>query len=338
MTDTATSERAFKQHTIEMVLRAEQPIAHHEGVVGNEAVVMRESVFLPNGRKARVPIITGDTIRHGLREASARATLEAAGLLEAVHGESALRLMFAGGQMLKGTDTLRLDDYREMADLFPPLALLGGCAGNRIIPGQIEVGRAYLVCEESAHLMPEWVSAWADELGIERNGGRAHVERVQRVRMDPMLRPEMRALLSTESREEIERRLLRSDAASEDDDDDAEKVKTKSAMLPFAYEVVAAGSLFFVRMHARTTTLLEHDMLHVMLAAWLARPVVGGKRGTGCGLLRLVECRGLTRVEMAPSARNALSFGVEAPEVERFRAHVAARAERLGVWLAGVAA
>lgn len=327
----------FKQHTIEMILRAEQPIAHHEGTIGNEAVVMRETVFTPQGRKAHVPIITGDTIRHGLREASARATLEAAGLLEAVHGESAIRLLFAGGQMLKSADALRLDDYREMCELFPPLALLGGCAGNRIIPGQLEVGRAVLICEESAHLMPDWLAPWLTEHEIECNGARAHIERVQRVRMDPMLRPEMRALLSSEAREEVERRLLASDNAAATDDD-AEKAKTKSAMLPFAYETVAAGSLFFVRIHARTTDLLQHDMLHVMLASWLARPVVGGKRGTGCGLLKLIECRGMTRVEMAPAERDALSFGVSAPEVERFRAHVAARAERLAVWLGKVAA
>jgi hypothetical protein len=331
------SERVYRSHTIEMVLRAEQPIAHHEGAVGNEAVVMRETVFGPTGRKTRVPIVTGDTIRHGLREASARATLEAAGLLDAVHGESALRLMFAGGSMTKGADALRLDEYREMVELFPPLALLGGCAGNRIVPGQIEVGRAYLICEESAHLMPEWVSAWMDELDVERNAARAHIERVQRVRMDPMLRPETRSLLSADARAEVEGRLLRSDSASANEDD-AEATKSKSAMLPFAYETIAAGSLFFVRIHARTTTLIESDTLHVMLAAWLARPMVGGKRGTGHGLLRLVECRGMQRVEMAPSESDALSFGASSPEVERFRAHVAERAERLGVWLGKVAA
>lgn len=331
------SDAKYQQHTIEILLRAEQPIAHHEGVVGNEAVVMRETVFSPNGRKTRVPIITGDTIRHAMREASARVTLEAAGLLDARHGENALRLLFAGGQMLKSTDTMRLDDYREMVDLFPPLALLGGCAGNRIIPGQLEVGRAYLVCEESAHLMPEWVSAHLDELEVERNSARAHIERVQRVRMDPMLRPEMRSLLAPEAREVVEHRLIRSDAASASDDD-VEKVKTKSAMLPFAYETIAAGSLFFLRIHARTTTQLQHDMLHVMLAAWLARPVVGGKRGSGCGLLRAIEVRGMTRVECAPGERGALSIGLEAPEVTRFVAHVAERAERLSSWLERVQA
>lgn len=330
-------EQTFRTHTIEMILRAEQPIAHHEGVEGNEGIVMRETVFTPQGRKTRVPIITGDTIRHGLREASARATLEAAGLLDAVHGESALRLLFAGGQMLKSTDALRLDDYREMCELFPPLALLGGCAGNRIIPGQLNVGRAYLVCEESAHLMPEWVLAWMHEHEVERNSGRAHIERVQRVRMDPTLRPEMRALLSPEAREAVEHRLLRSDNASANDDD-AEKVKTKSAMLPFAYETVAADSLFFVRIHARTTSLLQHDTLHVMLASWLANAYVGGKRGTGCGLLRVAEVRGITRVEMAAPEFDALSFGTTSPEVARYLAHVGERAERLGTWLAAVQA
>lgn len=330
-------ESTFMTHTIEMVLRAEQPIAHHEGVEGNEGIVMRETVYTPQGRKTRVPIVTGDTIRHGLREASARATLEAAGLLDAVHGENALRLMFAGGQMLKSADSLRLDDYREMCELFPPLALLGGCAGNRIIPGQLQVGRAYLVCEESAHLLPAWVSAWMDELEIERNSGRAHIERVQRVRMDPTLRPEMRALLSPEAREAVEHRLLRSDNASTNDDD-AEKVKMKSAMLPFAYETIAAGSLFFVRIHARTTSLLQYDTLHVMLAAWLANAYVGGKRGTGCGLLKAIEARGMQRVEMSDPETGALSLGLGSPEVERYVAHVSARRERIGSWLSQVQA
>lgn len=326
-----------QQHTIEMVLRAEQPIAHHEGVEGNEGIVMRETVFTPQGRRVRVPIITGDTIRHGLREASSRATLEAAGLLDAVHGESAIRLLFAGGQMTKSTDALRLDEYREMADVFPPLALLGACAGNRIIPGQIQVGRAYLICEESAHLLPGWLTPWMDEHEIARNGGRAHIERVQRVRMDPMLRPEMRALLSGDERTRVEGRMLASDAASAASDD-VEKTKTKSAMMPFAYETISAGSLFFCRIHARTTSILQSDTLHVMLAAWLSSAYVGGKRGTGCGLLRCIEARGLTRVEMAPSDSAALSFAGASPEIERYRAHVEERAERLGVWLAQVRA
>lgn len=331
------SETQFRQHRIEIILRADEPIAHHEGTVGNVGVIMRRTCFLPDGRRTRVPIITGDTLRHGMREASALATLAAAGLLEAVHGEAALRLLFSGGQMLKSTSTLRLDDYREMVDLFPPLALLGGCCGNRIIPGRMSVSDAWLICEESAHRMPNWVGEWMREHEVSSNGARAHVERVQRVRMDPMLQPHHRALLADGEREGVERRLLQSDSAQASKDD-VERTKAKSTMMPFAYETVAAGSLFFMRLDARTTTLLESDTLAVMLASWLANARVGGKKGTGHGLLSVVDARGLVRAETAPAERDRLSFGGASPEIERYRAHVAERAERLGEWLASVQA
>ena len=333
----AAEKVEFRQHRIEILLRAEEPIAHHEGSIGNVGVIMRRTMYLPSGRKTRVPIITGDTVRHGLREAAALATLEAAGLLDAVHGESALRLLFAGGQMGKSVSALKLDAYREMCELFPPLALLGGCAGSRIIPGKLSVSDALLVCEETAHRMPAWVADYLTEAEVAVDGARAHVERVQRVRMDPMLRPTNTALLSSEARAEVERRLLASDAAATDDDD-AGRLATKSSMMPFAFETVCAGSLFFLRIDARTTTLLEGDTLAVMLAAWLHHARVGGKQGTGHGLLTPMTARGLVRAQIAPAELDALSIGIAAPEIERYRAHVAARAERLGVWLAQVQA
>lgn len=332
MSDATTD---FRQHRIELLLRAEEPIAHHEGSIGNVGVIMRRSVFLPNGRRTKVPVITGDTIRHGLREASALATLEAAGLLEAVHGEKALRLLFSGGQMLKATNTLRLDDYREMVELYPPLALLGGCAGNRIIPGRLSVSDAWLVCDETAHRLPPWVREWMAETETQTNGARAHVERVQRVRMDPMLQPAHRQLLAAGERETVERRLLQSDAAQATDDD-VEKAASKSTMMPFAYETVAAGSLFCATIDARTTTELEANTLAVMLSAWLARARVGGKKGTGHGLLRAVEARGFERRELAPARPDTLSFGESSTEVARYRAHVEERADRLREWLSRV--
>lgn len=327
----------FRQHRIDLLLRAEEPIAHHEGSVGNVSVVMRRTVFLPNGRKTKVPIVTADTIRHGLREASALATLEAAGLLDALHGENALRLLFSGGQMLKSTNGLRLDDYREMCELFPPLALLGGCAGNRIIPGRLSVSDAWLVCEESRHRLPEWVGEMLDEDGVQCNGARAHVERVQRVRMDPMLQPQHRALLHAGERERVEGQLVASDEASRNEDDGG-KLRTKSTMLPFSFETISAGSLFHARVDARTTNLLEADTLAVMLAAWLHNARVGGKKGTGHGLLKLVAARGFERSEVTGPTLHALALGSVPAEVERYRAHLATRSDRLREWLSTVQA
>ena len=69
----------MERHQIEIILRAAQPIAHAEGTVGNTQTIMRRKVRQPDGRFTRVPYVTGDTMRHGLREAGAYSLHEAAG-------------------------------------------------------------------------------------------------------------------------------------------------------------------------------------------------------------------------------------------------------------------
>ena len=112
----------------EFLVRAVDPIAHHQENIGNMAVFMRKRMVLPNGSVDRVPYITGDSIRHKVRESSAYATLDAAGLLdEPALSEGALRLLFSGGTVTKKgkANVIDVDAYRELVALFQPLALLG---------------------------------------------------------------------------------------------------------------------------------------------------------------------------------------------------------------------
>jgi hypothetical protein len=67
-------------HKLEFVLRAETPIAHHSGTEGNVSILMRQKVRRPGGGWSNVPYITGDTLRHQLRELGSLALLEAAGI------------------------------------------------------------------------------------------------------------------------------------------------------------------------------------------------------------------------------------------------------------------
>jgi hypothetical protein len=331
----------MEQHKIEIVLRAEQPICHAEGTIGNTSVVMRRKVRLRDGRWTKVPIVTGDTLRHGLREAASLAYLQAAGLLEAgALSEAALRLLFSGGMVVgAASDTIRLDEERRWRELIPHLALLGGCMGNRIIPGKVECGDAWLVCDETEHLVPEWIGAWMDEQEIQSTGAKSHVELVQRVRMDPTLSPEKRHLLSSGDATNAEQRLLRSDLASSLDDA-AGKDRAKSTMMPFTYETVAAGSLFFWRLDVRTHSQLERDALSVMLAAFLANAKVGGKKGTGNGLLRAVEARGMRRTGATPAGLDQLHLDgdTSAPELARWATHIESRRDAIREWLSAVVA
>lgn len=317
----------------DIILRAEQPIAHHAEVLGNAALLMRRKVRQPDGGFADVPYITGDTMRHGLREAAAMAYLDAAGLLGATLSEAALRLLFAGG-MVTGSagGSVRLGDYRELCELFPPLALLGGCAQNRVIPGRLAVDEATLICTETAHLLPEHVLEWVGAAPL--SSQRAHVEEAQRVRMDPLLDPSKRTLLVADQRQQVEMRMeLREGAAT-----DAAAAETKSTMLPRTYERVVQGSLFWWRVTATCWDDLDHDTLMVMLAAFLYEARVGGKRGTGCGLLAPVQAWGaeLRRPSERPDAMDVRALGARVGE--RFRAHVAERRARIADFLGRVAA
>lgn len=324
----------METHRIEIILRAAEPIAHAEGTIGNSQVAMRRKVRLPNGRWTKVPYVTGDTMRHGLREAGTYALLEAAGMLHEASTltEAALRLLFSGGMVLgAANDVVKIEEARAFREMLPHISLLGGCVGNRIEPGKIEVGDAMLICDEWLHLTPRWMIDWMTQEGVESSGAREHLEMVQRVRMDPSLDPKKRLLMSGDEQAKVATRLLASESASARDDA-ADKDRTKSTMMPFSYETIAAGSMFSWRVDCVTHTQIEHDTLWVMLAAFLARARVGGKKGTGHGLLVPVIARGMEREIVATTPEmDALEVtgDARAPELRRFVAHVQDRKDAI---------
>lgn len=328
----------MRQVEYQFIVQAESPIAHAEGTIGNVSVAMSRKMRMPDGTFVRVPIVTGDTMRHKLREAITYATLDAAGMLATADlTEGALRLLFNGG-MLTGrgdANAVKLDEYRRMLDTMPHLALLGGCANNHMIPGQIHVSDATLLCDETRHLAPAWMLDWCASKGVALTTSRAHIDEEMRVRMDSTRDPSKRRLLSAGARDAVERRLLASENAHATDDAAAREA-SKSTMLPRTAEVVVAGSLFFWSITATVYSDLELDTLHTMIATFLAHAQVGGKGGTGHGRIRGVAAN---RVDLARPREQAESVDLAAlaPRVgELFRAHMRDRADALKSTLAGV--
>jgi hypothetical protein len=320
----------------DFILEAMTPIAHASESIGNTSLVMREKRRLPDGSFAHVPIITGDTMRHGLREAGAYALLDAAGMLEnPALGEAALRLLFAGG-MISGSQegSVKLSDYSVMIDLCPPLGLLGGCAQNRAIPGKVQVDAADLICDETAHRMPEWVNEWLKEHGVKLSSARGHVEEVMRVRMDPSLDPGKRKLL-TDGGLSIERRLLASEHGKEVGDVVLAD-SSKSTMLPRNHETVVSGALFYWSVTATVHTELERDTFNTMVGAFLRDARVGGKRATGHGRIRPIIAKQIA-VRRPREAPENLDVGSLAPKIgSLFFSHVSERKEKVAKFLSEV--
>jgi len=329
----------MKTRRFEFLLEAAQPIAHHEGTIGNHAIVMRRKVRQPDGTFAHVPIITGDTMRHGLREASAWALLDAAGMLPNGQGgqlsRSALRLLFSGGMVSGRGDAgaINLDQYRQMVELVPSLALFGGCASNRVVPGRLFVEDATLVCAETRAWLPAWAS---DAMGQQELAGqRAHVEEVQRVRMDPLLDPSKCKVLS-DGEQIAQNKQLASSEAAHGADDAIERDASKSSMMPRTFERVVQGSLFTWGIQATTFTDLDDDTLMTALGVFLTRPIIGGKRGTGHGELRVVSARDIAVRRPSEHADVVDMTALGGRVGDLFRAHVSERRDRIAEFLAAV--
>ncbi len=322
----------------QFLLEAEQPIAHHSENIGNESIVMRRKVRQPDGTFSMVPIITADTMRHGLREAAAYAFLDAAGFSTHSVGSlsrAALRLLFNGGMVSGRGDAsaISLDRYTEMCTLCPPLGLLGGCADSRVIPGRMQVEDARLVCKEFETFTPGWIRESVDVTDT----CRAHIDTVQRVRMDSLLDPSKRKLL-TESEQVAAAKMLGDGERAHNDDDAIAKQDGKSSMMPRTMEVVVQGSLFSWSVTCNCLSELDVATLHTMLSAFLYRPVVGGKKATGHGKMRVIAARDLKIMTPAESMSVVDTTELARSSADLFREHVARHKDQISAWLNKVAA
>lgn len=318
----------------EYIVRAEEPIAHHQGTIGNVSVFMRAKKRLPGGAIRELPEITGDAVRHKLREAAVYSTLDAAGILDDPQlSRGALRLLFNGGMITGKGDAsvVNIDRWRELVALFPPLALFGGCTDNRPVPGQLCVDALNVICEETMGLMPDWVKAWLQQENEGMTSYRHLMERATRVRMDPELRPEKVKLLSESAQIEVNKRLLAQENAHEDGDSKA-AADNKSAMMPRSHERLIHGTLFWGAVEARTYTDLEFDAYNFIFAALLSNFRVGGKSGTGHG--RLSFLRG-HRVPfcLAPRLGDDVTSELSGKVGTLYCARVKERADELRAWL-----
>jgi hypothetical protein len=317
------------------ILEAQTPVAHHEESLGNISTFMRRKVRQPDGSWARVCYVTGDTMRHALRESAAYAFLDAAGLLGSNLSEGAVRLLFSGGMMTGRGDAgvVNMDRFREMSTLCPPLALMGGCADNRSIPGRMQVDEATLICSEQERYLPEWVREWlgSQELTSQRQA----LEEVQRVRMDPSLDPGKRALMLPDAQVEVSRRLTAGEVAHATDDA-VMRDEAKSTMMPRRYERLAQGSQFYWRVTAHCLSDLDVDAFHVMIGALMSNCVIGGKKGTGHGLLRVVAARDI-RVARPAERAEVVDVTDLGPRVgSLFFDHVKQHRSQIADWLSAV--
>lgn len=328
----------MKQHRIEMILRAAEPTAHHSETFGNTALIMREKMRMRDGRFEAIPIITGGTMRHGLRRSSAYVYLAAAGLLdEPGLTEASSRLLFNGGVIAGASGGgVKLGEYHEIVDLCPMLRILGGCAQNRTMDGRSEIGSAVLICGESLELLPEWVSEYLDSQKTFVDTHRSHVEEVTRVRMDSLLQAGDRELLLPGEKARVEGRMIAHEAASEGGDA-KKKDANKSTMMPRSFERVVRGSLWYWTMDFTTYSTLDEDTMWTMILGFATNIKVGGKKAERHGRMEVAHAREFELAKPVESVEFALASKADAKGA-LFKRHVQERREKIREFLQTVVA
>ena len=131
------------------------PIHHGDGTSGNTSLLRTEEVILPDGRQARVPFISGNSIRHTIREALAWHTAKTLEFEEQSLPKPVIDLLWTGGAVTTSGANIDLELSRKVEKYYPPLALLGYAALSDIVTGQLEVTHLQLVCKENAWRYPD---------------------------------------------------------------------------------------------------------------------------------------------------------------------------------------
>lgn len=286
--DGAATGRRVESVEYRLVLRCDSPVSHKRGNVGNRGVLACDEIMY-RGELVRVPQISGNQMRNRMRAAIVDVFLGILG--HPPLPPQAARFLYNGG-VLKGeggNDSVRLDEWRHLCEIIPSMRLFGGCTVNGIQRGTLRAGIALLICEESARYIGEAELAFArEELGGTLPSAGEHIVEVQEARTDCLNDPHVRRLLLSEDdqkkleakADDRERAKLTKDAAL--------AKEAKSEMMPYVFEAVARGSLFWWTVDAITVDDLDRDTLMTVLGSFLVNPVVGGSKNHGYGKLKPV--------------------------------------------------
>lgn len=315
------------------VMTALSPIAHSSGADGNNQPLMVEPVFDPErpGEPAEmIPIITGNSMRHALRQALVWLTLRLAKAELGSLSDAAVHFLFEGGNMGKGASSLDLESYRWLVRTFPFAGLLGGGTGTSLMHGTLRVSDAVLICQQNLwllrHFCPGPEHEDLREWFAQHQPAQAYRWEETRTRHDSRSNPLASAMQAEEGREKyLEGRFK---AGSKRDRDE------KSTSMPHTTEVIARGASLFWEVGVTWATPLEASALMCAITALGILGSVGAKGATGHGRISLRAAS--TREALigeAVDVDDAAERAVRESDAAPYVAHVQERQEDIRSWL-----
>lgn len=135
------------------------PLHHGAGAAGNTSLLRRQDIVMPDGTAARVPYVSGNSLRHALRDALAWHLVRTLQVADGSLPKPVVDLLWSGGAITRTGPQSDLARSRCVEDLLPQLALLGFSAGSDMTAGTLYVNHLHLVCAQNAWRLPASVAA-----------------------------------------------------------------------------------------------------------------------------------------------------------------------------------
>lgn len=282
-----------------------EPLHHGAGTAGNTQVLRRQDVVTAAGELVRVPFISGNSLKHLVREAGVRFALDAMAVADGTLSKPVVDILFSGGHLSKSGSSVDLSRARKLAELFPILSLCGYSAGNEMVGSKLRVGHLHLACEENAWRAP--VGMTAEVRHFELPAG-SFISEDFGTRHESARLPHVSRLLLPEA---VEARAAAKSKAK-DTPGASEKAEGSTQMI-YDYEVLIPGSRWWGRIDYVDISEGERDALWSALSyacqglggsgGHLFR--VGAKSSIGLGLMEWRLSGHVRQLDIAPTRPDA---------------------------------
>lgn len=282
--------------------------------------LFRSKGFIVDGRKVRIPIVSGNALRGVWRRQCAFAFLDA--YLDA-GGEpielSAFYYLTSGGSLKKGSTAGALDlaGERALRDLIPHASVFGGAGMGRIQAGKLWVDEAVPICRETVPLL-RMLHPAVEDAATANLSYRELTEIHGYSRQDDGKNEHLKRYLSARAGAELTGRIERGET-----EDVAESAGTPQQMRYEQQELVAGTVLFHRWGFEYAPTDHEIAGLGAGLLRWAERPRIGGRSAVGHGGL-LPRYEGITtETRLLSDGSSALGALADRTPEEALREHVA---------------
>lgn len=255
-----------------LTLTALSAISHGAGTSGNTQLLRTRDVITPDGRRAAVPYISGNSLRRTLRAALAWHLVRTLGVPDMSLPKRTVDLLWSGGALTTTGSQADLGMNRRVHRATPGLGLLGYSAKSDIVAGTLWVDDVELVCAENTDRLPP------------RLAGHAHAGMP-----NGALRTEVFGTRHDTAGSPVDRFI----ALAEGDSLDGAPAVLDTVQMIYDMQVIKPGAVLYSGLHLAAPTPGHTAALAVALDE--AAPVVdgrriinlGGKRSTGYGQCRL---------------------------------------------------